>query len=385
MRCVLTYSLLIMLMAVGPVAADDVLAIKADRVETVASGVIQNGIVVVRNGRITAVGADVDIPDDATIMDVNDKTVFPGLINPFSHLGLSSGGGGGSYFVSGGRRFVRSSGGSSGSNPHYRVVDELYAHQEVYTRALQAGFTTLALSPTAGTIAGQGAVVRPCGDRSEDMVILESGLLMSYFSAGQAQAQLRSALESGKKNPTSTDPRIEPLSRVVKGEMPLFIRSSTPADTLHLLKVLKDFDKVKPTLICGPQTVLVAEQLARQKIPVILPAAIDNEPDTYNQMNVAYTLAKAGVKIACHPVSDTVLGHEDFFRQMAQLVKSGLDRDTAKRAMTLHPAEMLGLDYRIGSIEKGKDANLLILSGDPLATDTRILRVIIEGKTVYTP
>ncbi len=69
---------------------------------------------------------------------------------------------------------------------------------------------------------------------------------------------------------------------------------------------------------------------------------------------------------------------------MAQLVKSGLDPDLAKRAITLHPAEMLGLEYRIGSIEKGKDANVLILSGDPFATGTRIQRIIIEGKTVYT-
>lgn len=384
MRCVLIYSLLMMLMAVGPVGADEILAIKADRVDTVASGVIENGIIVVRNGRITAVGADVDIPDDATIIDVNDRTVFPGLINPFSHMGLSSGQSRGLYYVSGGMIFfVRSSGGSSASNPHYRVVDELYAHQDVYTRALQAGFTTLALTPTQGTIAGQGAVVRPWGERSKDMLIRESGLLMSYFSTGQAQ--LKAALESGKKSPTSTDPKIEPLARVVKGEIPLFVRSSTPADTLHLLRVLKGFDKVKPTLICGPQTILVAGQLAKAKIPVILPAAIDNEPYTANRINVAYTLAKAGVKIACHPLSDSVSGHEDFLRQMAQLIKSGLDKETAKRAITLHPAEMLGLDYRIGSIEVGKDANLLILSGDPFATGTRIDRVIIEGKTVYTP
>jgi imidazolonepropionase-like amidohydrolase len=331
------------------------------------------------------VGADVDIPDEAIVMDVNDSTVFPGLINPFSHMGLSSSGGGGSYYVSDGMIFFTQSSGSSTSNPHYRVVDELYAHQDAYRRVLQAGFTTLALSPTAGTIAGQGVVIRPCGDRSEDMVIRESGLLMSYFSAGRAQAQLKSALESGQKSPTATDPKIEPLARVVKGEMPLFIESGTPADTLHLLNVLEEFDKIKPTLICGPQVILVAAQLARQKIPVILPAAIDNEPYTLNRINVAYTLAKAGVKIACHPVSDSVSGHEDFLRQMAHLVKSGLDPETAKRAITLHPAEMLGLDYRIGSIEKGKDANLLILSGDPFATGTRIHRVLIEGKTVYTP
>jgi len=385
MRPVLT--LLMVVTAAFPVAADDILAIKADRVDTVASGVIENGIIVVVNGRITAVGADMDIPDEAEIIDATDQTVFPGLINPFSQLGLSSADREIRYPMPGGGFFVyRSSGSSSATNPHFRVVDELHAHQDVYPRVLHAGFTTLALTPSlrSGTIAGQGAVVRPHGGRAECMILAESGLLMSYFQAGRAQSQLRSALESGKKSPTSTDPKVEPLARVVKGEMPLFINSNTPADTLHVLKVLKDFDKVKATLICGPENIHVAEQLAKQKIPVIVQAEINNERNTLNRINVPYTLAKAGVKIACYPVSDSVTGHEDFLRQMAQLVKSGLDSDLAKRAITLHPAEMLGLEYRIGSIEKGKDANVLILSGDPFATGTRIQRIIIEGKTVYT-
>ena len=383
MRRVLLFSLLLILTAVAPVTANEILAIKADRVDTVASGVIHNGIIVVRNGRITAVGADVDIPDDATVIEVQDKTVFPGLVNPFSQMGLSSGGGGGSYIVYQGMIFFTGSRGSSGPTPHHRVVDELYANQDAYERVLKAGFTTLALGPSGGTIAGQGAVVRPFGDRAKDMVIRESGLLMSRFSAGSGQSQLKAALESGKRSPTSTDPKVEPLSRVVKGEIPFFIECGSPADTLHLLKALKGYDKVKPVLICDGQMTLVASQLAKRKIPVILPAQIENERYTLNRVNAVYTLAKAGVKIACHPISDSVPGHEDFLRQMAQLVKSGLDRETAKRAITLHPAQMLGLEYRIGSIEVGKDANLLILSGDPFATDTRIHRVIIEGKTVH--
>ncbi len=383
MRRVLSYILLLVLTVVGPVVADEVLAIKADRVDTVGSGIIQNGIIVVRNGRITAVGADVEIPHDAHVIDAHDKTIFPGLINPFSQIGLSSGGGG-SYIVIGGNMFfIGSSGSSSASNPHYRVVDELYANQDVYARALKAGFTTLALSPGVGTIAGQGAVIRPFGDRSEDMILSESGLVMSYFSAGQGQARLKSALESGKRSPTSMDPKVEPLARVVKGEIPLFIKCDSPASTLHLLKVLKGFDKVKPVLICGPENIHVAEQLAKKKIPVIVPAEINVEANTANKINVMYTLAKAGIKIACHPVTDTVTGHEDFLRQMTELVKSGLDEDIAKRAMTLHPAQMLGLEYRIGSIEVGKDANLLILSGDPFVTGSRIERIIIEGKTVH--
>ena len=378
-----TWMLLLLISATLPVRAAQVLAIKADRVDTVAAGIIENGIIVIRDGRITAVGADIPIPDDAEIIEATDQTVFPGLINPFSHAGLSSATSGYYMIFSGRSYFIRTSSGGSSSNPHHRVVDGLYPHQDVYRHILQAGFTTVALSPRTGTIAGQGTVIRPDGDTPDTMTLSESGLLMSYFSAGSAQSTLKSALESGKRQPSSADPKVAPLARVVKGELPLLIRCSAPGDTVHLLKLIKGYDKLKLALICGPENSHLAEDIAKRKIPVIIPARVDKEPYTSNRINVAYTLAKAGVKIACYPVSDSQMGHADFLRQMAELVKAGLDKETAKKAITLHPAEILGLDYRLGSIEKGKDANLLILSGDPLAVSTRIQRIIIEGKTVF--
>ena len=83
------------------------------------------------------------------------------------------------------------------------------------------------------------------------------------------------------------------------------------------------------------------------------------------------------------PEFDNVGGHEDFLRKIAELVKSGLNREIAKKAITIHPAEILGIDYRLGSLDVGKDANLLVLSGDPLDIETKIEKVMIEGKIVY--
>ena len=100
-------------------------------------------------------------------------------------------------------------------------------------------------------------------------------------------------------------------------------------------------------------------------------------------INVPRMLADSGVKIALKPESDNVGGHEDFLRKVAELVKSGLDRDVAVKAITIHPAEMLAVDYRLGSLEVGKDANLLILSGDPLDVGTRVCELMIEGRIVY--
>lgn len=379
LNCVMVY--LFLAAMVCSTFADEVLVIKADSVDTVSGEIIQNGIIVIRNGRITAVSAEAKIPDGAEIIDAHNKTVFPGLINPFSHIGLSSPRGAPRRAAS----FRRSPDGG-GSNPHYRVVDELYPHQDAYKRILQAGFTTLALVPSRGTdtIAGQGVIIRPHGESPDEMVISESGLLMVYFQAStKAKDALKSALESGKKKPEAADPKIAPLVKAVNGELPTFIHSNSPGDTVHLLKLLESHDKMKTSLICGPENIHLAEQLAKKNFFVIVPARIDYEPFTTNRINVARTLAETGVKIACHPVADTVQGHEDFLRQMAQLVKAGLDKNIAKKAITLHPAQMLGLDYRLGSLEIGKDANLLILSGDPLDTDTIIHRIIIEGKTVH--
>ena len=368
MKCVFKISVMLLLCATAAsemVRPDDVVvAVKADRVETVAGDVIQNGVIVIRNGRIEAVGADVKIPDGAEIIDAPDKTVFPGLINPLSRAGLSSGG--------------------YGSSVQYRIIDELYPHQDIYKKILQTGFTTLALIPSGSSLAGQGVIVRPLGKSNEDMIVIEPGLLLTTFRASSSsKSMLKSAFESGLKQASFRDPKIAPLAAAAKGELPVFIRSNSPADTLHLLKVIKPFDKAKITLLCGPENVHVIKQIAASKLPVLLPARLDTVPYTRDRINVPATLAKAGIKIACYPVSDSLTGHQDYLRQMAMLVKTGLDRNVAKKAMTLQPAKMLGLEYRLGSIEVGKDANLLILSGDALDANTKIHRIMLEGKTVY--
>lgn len=367
---------------------EEITVIKADRIDTVTSGLIENGVIVIRGGKISAIGADVKIPSTANIIDARDKTVFPGLVNPCSVVGLSG-----------------SPGGEPASNPHYRIADELYPFQDVYRRILQAGFTTLALTPGGNGIAGQGAIIRPVGlpprllparrmaGESVDagagqtpggMLITESGLLMIRFEANEkAKKVITEAFESAKKDIASADPKIKPLVRALQGEIPTFVRCGWPGAALHLLPLLKPYEKMKWVLVAGPENYRIAEKLAKAKIPVIFPAQIDFEEFTRNRINVPRILAEAGVKIACVPIMDNAEGHEDFLRQMAELVKYGLDKETAKKSMTIHPAQMLAVDYRLGSLEVGKDANLLILSADPLEVGVKIHQVMLEGKIVY--
>jgi hypothetical protein len=368
-------------------AAEEIIAIKADRIDTVTSGIIENGIIVIVDGRIKAIGNDIEIPEAAEIIEVPDKTIFPGLVNPASRIGLS-----------------RPPTGGPASNPHYRVVDELYPHQDEYKRILGAGFTTVGLlpgdsgiiryysgygyifggrSPSPG-ITGQGAIIRPTGINPEEMIVVESGFVMIYFQANdKVKKAIKSALDSVKSKTNSDDPKVEPLVEALQGKVPTFVACNLPGEMLHLFELLEPYDKMKLVLVAGTETHLIAKELAKRKIPVIHPAQIDFERNTLNRINIPRMLAEAEVKIALKPENDSVRGHEDFLRQVAELVKSGLDRQIAKKAITINPAEMMAVDYRLGSLDVGKDANLLILSGDPLDVGTKIDKVMIEGKIVY--
>jgi len=388
MRSICCYILLCILLcglSVGA-AAEEIIAIKADRIDTVTSGVIENGIIVIADGRIKAIGNDVEIPEAAEIIEVPDKTIFPGLVNPSSRIGLSSPPMGG-----------------PASTPHYRVVDELYPHQDEFKRILGAGFTTVGLlpgdsgsamyysgygyffgrAPSTG-ITGQGAVIRPTGHRPEDMIVAESGFVMIHFQANdKVKDVIKSALDSAKTKTSSTDPKVQPLVNALQGRVPTFVICNLPGEILHLVKLLEPYEKMKLVLVAGTETHLIGKELAKKKIPVILPARIDFESNTRTRINVPRMLAEAEVKIALRPEFDNVGSYEDFLRNVAELVKSGLSREIAKKAITINPAEMMAIDYRLGSLDVGKDANLLILSGDPLDVGTKIDRVMIEGKIVH--
>ncbi|MHC4736449.1 MAG: amidohydrolase family protein [Planctomycetota bacterium] len=360
---------------------------RCDRVDTITSGLIENGIIVIKDGRITAIGNDIEVPEAANIIDVSDKTIFPGLVNPSSRIGLSS------------------SGGGTSSKPHLRVVDELYPHQDVYKHVLRTGFTTIGLVPGSGGasgfitssggfmmsfsssragIAGQGAIIRPVGRKPREMIVSESGLLMINFQANdRTKKDIKSALDSAKSKTSSTDPKVQPLINALQGKIPTFIKCDGPGDILHLLKLLEPYKKIKLVLIADSEQYRVADKLAKKKIPVILSPQIDFEPFTRNRINVPRMLAEAGIKIALGPKSDSIQAHEDFLREVTELVKAGLDKEIAKKTMTINPAQMLAVDYRLGSLEVGKDANLLVLSGDILDVGTKIQMVMIEGKIVY--
>lgn len=412
---------------------EEVVAIRAKHIETISKGVIENGVILVRNGKIAAIGKDVKIPVGATILIAD--TVMPGLVGVDSRIGLTGGlaadpapgpvrGGGAGQFAGAARGVA---------NPHFRVADELYPFDANYARLARAGVTTLALSPSGSAISGQGAVIRPVGDTVEAMTVVPGALLSVSFAANTQTIDLiRSTFEGvrpqpdlnlddgsdpfappfsaqneasdagddtqgrrqrpgGRGTPGAAGPatgnaeeRRAPVLKAFNGTIPTFINCPDDASVSYALPLFQAFATLKPVYILNaPDSYRIAYALGAKKASVILSAALVLEPLTTNRINLPAILSKAGAKIACRPPTDDVEGYRGLRFKMGELVKYGLDREVALRAITLTPAEMLGVSDRVGSLDVGRDGNLLLLTGDPLEAGSRLTRVLLEGKVVY--
>ncbi len=406
---------------------EEVIAIRARHIETVSKGVINDGIVVIRNGKITAVGPDAKIPPGARILIAD--TVMPGIVGAYSQIGLSP-----APPAIGAARAV--------ANPHYKVQDELYPFDENYARLARYGVTTLALIPGGRGIAGQGAIVRTQSDSIEKMPLVPNSPLSVNFAPNTQTIDLiRQTFDGGPVRPAGTgvpgggrfpgrggppppqesqadtpnptpddtaaqrqrqrpaqgrptggfapvtgslEARREPIQRALQGTIPTFITCPDPISVVSLQTLLQPYDTLKPVYILATgENNRVAALLGGKKASVVMFAVISLEPLTVNRINMPAILAKAGAKVALRPLADSPEGYQTLRFQVGELIRGGLDRDTALKSITLAPAEMLGLSDRLGSIETGRDANLILLDGDPFLPTSRIRTVLLEGKTVY--
>jgi imidazolonepropionase-like amidohydrolase len=356
---------------------EEILAITNARIITVAKGEIESGTIVIKGGKIDAVGADVKPPAGARVVDGKGLVAFPGLVNPCSRLGLSEG-----------------PTGAPGSSPQHLAYDELNPSLDVYGQAARTGATTFVLMPSGGGIAGQGAALKPVGWTRDDLVIEKSAVLRILLQPGTASKEaLRQALDAGrkaieaeKKTPApKPDDRTAALARFLKGELPALVEVPSASEFLHFWQVMEPYADLKPRIVflANPDAYKAASELGSRKARVILRPAVGLAPFTRERINVAAELAKAGAEVALAPPSDTPEGLQAWLFRVAELVKYGLPRDAALRSVTIVPAQMAGLDKRVGSIEAGKDADVLLFSADPLSSQARLREVYINGKSVY--
>ena len=386
-------------LGMGLVFDEGKIAIKGGTFYTITQGIIEDGILLIENGKIKDIGKNIDIPSGYQTISAKGKVIIPGLIVAFSQIGLE-----GDFIAS------DSLENSETLTPQMRAIDGFYPMSKSIARLRNKGVTTAAIFPAPGNvISGQGAVLKMAGTIPEQMAINpscgllftlgekskrenampktrmgEMYLLRNIFLDAQKNLAKWGAYEKNKDEALKPpqDFKLEPLTSLVKGRFPAFIYCVKVQDIMNAISLSETY-KFRLVLVDAQQASQVAEELARRKIPVlVVPQKSlwwDLEKNTWDPEN-AKKLSEAGVPIAIIPGEGARFGDEELALYAAYATRYGLPEDEALKAITIYPAKILGLDEKLGSLQKGKDADVVILDGHPFRIKTKVEKVLIDGK-----
>ena len=401
---------------VGPsaqeMAAPGTYVIRNARIVTVSGPDIENGTLVISNGRISAVGASVSVPAGAQEIDARGLTVYPGLIDAETNLGLGEITGGASGTVD-----LSEVGDMNPNAQAWVAVNPHSSHVEV-TRV--AGVTSVVSMPQGGVISGQAAFINLSGTTQREMALVQNiALIIDFprvgggFQFGPAQTitpeavtardrrvdelrrMLRDAEAYGRaQDAHARDPRGVPrpdtdlvlaaLVPYVRGERPVMFRAERERDIRAAVRFAEDM-KLKPIIVGGADAWKAASLLKEKNVPVIfdgmwsLPLREDDPYDTLYENPVK--LQQAGVRFAIS-TGDVGAHVRDLPFQAGMAVAFGLPRVEALKAITLYPAQIMGVADRLGSIETGKIANIVVTDGDILDARTNVRHLFIGGRQI---
>lgn len=382
-------------------AAAQTIAITGGKVFPVSGPPIENGTVLIRNGKIVAVGANVAIPSDAEKVDASGKWVTPGLVNAETQLGLVEVGFGAGANESRARS-------TDGVTPDFASWDGLNPRSVLIPPAREGGVTSVMSTPVGGLIAGQSSMIDLYGDTRADMILRAPAAMIAGIgdaggdgapAKGQVVSKLRELLQDtryyqkhvadfdrGESRQLSASPAgLAAMVPVLEGKVPLLIDADQASDIQSVIDLAKEFS-IKVILGGGEEAWEVADRLAKAKIPV-LAGAMSNIPSSFSalgarQDNVTL-LRKAGVQVA---IIGNGGGDEELFNvrniryEAGNAVGYGLSWDEALKAITETPAEIFGVADRIGSLQPGREANVVIWDGDPFEFATRAVAVYVRGQ-----
>lgn len=373
------------------------LAIVNARILTVSDGVIESGAVLVDDaGKIAAVGERVEVPDGAQVTDAGGRTLTPGLVDAFSHLGLFNEGLGWA-----GQDAEEA---TDPNTAHVRALDGIYPFDRGIAEARTGGVTTVHVVPGGSNVlAGQALVIKLRRAAVADQLILRhpTGVAASLGERPKATyggekrmpatrmgiaAVLREALVKAQqyKPEKERDLRCEALLPVLRGELPLLVQAHRADDILTALRIGREFG-IRITLLGATEAHRVADLIAEAGAavaagPSLAPRGRQETRDVGFHLPLA--LIRHGVPTAIvtgHPQLD-----QPYLNVAAALaVREGLTPEQALSAVTLTPAEILGVADRVGSVTAGKDADLVLWDGDPLELTTRVAWTMVEGRRVY--
>jgi imidazolonepropionase-like amidohydrolase len=399
-----------MLLAAVPLGAhaEGVVVFEGPDVLTGAGTRIAGARIVVRDGKIAALGPaeTVSAPAGAQVVDCRGKLVIPGLVDTHSHLGVYPR-----------PRVPAHADGNEASAPlqsAVRALDAIWPDDPGIRMARAGGVTTANIMPGSGNpVGGQTAYVKLRGATVEAMLIegATGGLKMAngenpkrvygkrekaphtrmavtalqreLFVDAQAYREERER-GSDDDSPLARNLALEPIVEVLEGQRTVHYHTHRADDIMSALRLREEFG-FDLVLQHATEAFVVANQIAAAQVPVSI-IVIDSPGGKHEAMRLRFTngeeLERAGVRVAIH-TDDPITSSRLFLRSAAFAVRGGMSPDAALRAVTLEAARMLHLDERLGSLEVGKDADLVVLSGEPFSVYTKVLETWIEGERVF--
>lgn len=365
-----------------------------------ASDIIKDGIVLIDQGKVLAVAAHIAIPYEAEVIYAQQKIITPGFIDCHTHLGLAE-------EAAGDARLDKNEV-NDPVCPHLRAIDAINPADPGLADAYSAGTTAVIATPgSENVIGGQSVAIKTYGQVLDHMILrhpagLKIALGENPIRMHMAKQQLPStrmgiagiirenfikALEYQKKLTTQDMPRdlrLEALCMVLDKKIPLRAHAHAADDIMTAIRIADEFD-VKLTIEHATAAHTIAPELASRSIPAIVGPSITARVKVELKERTYKTpvlLHQAGVKIALasdHPF----LPAGSLRLEAALAMREGLPREQALKAITLHAAEIAGIDDRVGSLSPGKDGDVVIFSDDPFAISSRVELVLINGKVVY--
>lgn len=374
------------------------IALKGGRIFTIAKGVVEDGVVLMEGGKIRSVGKEVDIPEAAEVVDCSGKVVMPGMIDAHSHIGVSVEG-------------VGEAGNDTNDSydpvtPFVRALDGVNPRDRGFQDARKAGITTVCVTPgSSNVVCGETVVIKTVGDIVDEMVVTrDSGVKIAFGEnpkrnfggqnkmprtrmgvAGVLRDTLVKADNYRKKKPEDRerDLGLEIMARVLAGELPLRAHAHQSNDIATALRIAKEFgcrvsiehcteghEIVDLIAKSGAMVTIGPNATARRKVELM-----DRSFETPG------ILARAGVTV-CLTVDHPVMPIHMLPVCAALAVKNGMSEEDALKALTLNPAKLLGIERRLGSLQRGRDADVIVLSGHPFDVMSKVERLYIGGTLI---
>jgi imidazolonepropionase-like amidohydrolase len=369
---------------------------------TVANGTIENGTVLIRDGKIAVLGSDVDIPGDAEVIDCTDHYIYPGMIDGGTRLGLEEVG-------------------SIDLTQDYNEIGNIIPHMQALTAvnpnavAIPVtrvnGVTTVIAKPSGGLFPGTASLINLVGYTPAQMYAGFNGVVMNFPSAGRrGRRDRRSEEERNKEREKALEklneiwdeallyyridsaarangqeadynPEIQALLPVLRGEYPLMLEVNKEGDIKNAISWVQERKVPKVVFTGVAEGWRVAEEIAEAGIPVITGPMLSTPTRSSDRYDRPYAnpgiMQKAGVKVALRTDDSENVRNLPYNAGFAAAY--GMGKEEALRAVTIVPAEIFGVEDQLGSLEAGKSATLFVATGDPFETKTHISHLFIDG------